>query len=456
MRGFFFGSRYWTGTTLFGLVLLVVGSGLSNTGFFSKGDWVERFSIWHSVNEMRALRSPNSANLAWFEAPILRSYLYLFSATGDTLWLERFVLHADSIVRLMRDVPEGVTYWQGYQDGFLGWGTTVYDPQGRYQEYFVHDAVICLPLARFVLMVYENPGLRLRFWEQARVYQLAVERQVLAKWFINWKAARGTGEDLEHFGGWENLPWNQALSMGELILVFSDIRRAPFYQPGKFSLPDWFYEQVPESMAKAFRDNLILDLENDCFVWGHQAGKPRWEDIAHANLDISLALEAVARGFVFQEQDLERMGRSLWKLVKDRHSERFVLRRFVNGSGGIDTVYALEMWTALAKFEPAVREVVTRAIAGVPAARMNVSMAVTCARLALESDATEREAQMRAGVEASETGLRRGDARNLFLPGEVSDGVFDAAGRRVRFSQWEQLRSGIYFSSTGRRVLVLP
>jgi len=456
VRGFFFVSRYWTGTTLCGLLLLVVGSGFSNTAISPEGGWVERFSIWHTVNEMRALRSPHSANLAWFEAPILRSYLYLFSATGDTVWLERFVFHADSVVRLMRDVPAEGVYWQGYQDGFLGWGTTVYDPQGRYQEYLVHDAVICLPLARFVLMVYENPGLRLRFWEQARVYQLVVEQQVLAKWFINWKAARGTGEDLEHFGGWENLPWNQALSMGELILVFNDIRRSPFYQPGKFSLPDWFYEQVPDSMAKAFHDNLILDLENDCLVWGHQAGKPRWEDIAHANLDISFALEAGGRGLVFQEQDLQGMGRSLWKLVLDRHSDRFVLRRFVNGAGGVDTVYALEMWTALAKFEPAVREVVIRAIAGVPVARMNVSMAVTCARLALESDATEQEAQMRAGVEVGETGLRRWDAKTLFLSGEISDVVFDAAGRRVRFSQRAQLGSGIYFSLSGRRVLVLP
>ncbi len=239
MRGYFFASGYQTRFILSGVLVITLGIGFSTPVHPSESSgWVNRFSRWHGVNETRALKNPNSANLAWFEAPILRSYLYLFLATDDTLWLERFVFHADSLLRLMRDVPEQGTYWQGYQDGFLGWGTTVYDAEGRYQEYLVHDAVICLPLARFVRMVYETPGLRQKFLERARVYQLAIEQQVLAKWFQNWAAARGTGEEMEHFGGWSHLPWNQTLSMGELLMVFRDIQRTQFYQPGKFSVPD--------------------------------------------------------------------------------------------------------------------------------------------------------------------------------------------------------------------------
>ncbi|NPV14954.1 hypothetical protein HPY86_08520 [candidate division WOR-3 bacterium] len=456
MRGLFFASGHRTQTTLSGLLLVIVGLGFLNAAPPSEGGgWVERFSIWHSVNEMRALRSPNSANLAWFEAPILRSYLYLFSATGDTLWLERFVFHADSLLRLMRDVPEQGNYWLGYQDGFLGWGTTAYDPQGRYQEYLVHDAVICLPLARFVRMVYETPGLRHEFLERAQVYQRAIEQQVLAKWFQNWAAARGTGEELEHFGGWSRLPWNQALSMGELLMVFRDIQRTQFYQPGKFSVPGWFYEDVPDSMARAFYASLILSLENDCYVWNHQASSSRWEDVAHANLDISFALEAGANESIFEERDFQRMGRSLWKLVQDRHSDRFVLRRFVNGSGTVDTVYALEMWAALAKFEPEVWEVVSTALVSVPVERMNVSMAVSCARLALESSGAERGTEKRQGVEANEPGRVPWGAI-LFSRSPEFEEVFDAAGRRVRWQKQGRLGSGLYFTSSGRRVLVLP
>ncbi len=203
-------------------------------------------------------------------------------------------------------------------------------------------------------------------------------------------------------------------------------------------------------MARAFNASLVLDLGNDCYVWNHQAGSSRWEDVAHGNLDISFALEAGAQGFVFAERDFQRMGRSLWKVVKDRHSDRFV-----NGSGDVDTVYALEMWAALARFEPEVWEVVNTAIVSVPMERMNVGMAVSCARLALESDTPQREAQNREGVEASETGFKRWDAI-LILPGAVADGVFDAAGRRVRWQRQGRLGSGLYFTSSGRRLLVLP
>ncbi len=207
-RGRFF--AFCRGAAVF--VLVAVSAGVAAGSGLKPGEdeWLARFVAWHQVNEFRALASPRSANLAWFEAPLLRSYLYLFSATGDTFWLERFVFHSDSVLRVMRDVPDSGRFWCGYQDGFTGWGTTVYDPAG-------------------------------------------------------------------------------------------------------------FYQAVPDSMARVLWQSLVLDLQNDCWVWGHwPAGGlgQRWADVAHANIDISFALAMQEGGRVFGAGDLARFGRTLLRVVR--------------------------------------------------------------------------------------------------------------------------------------------
>lgn len=418
----------------------------------AKVDWVERFSIWHNHNGNRALSECNSATLAWFESPLLRSYLYLFHATGDTSWLEQFVLHADSVLKMMKDFPEGESCWSGYRDGFSGWGTTVYDTNGFYQEYLVHDAVICLPLARFVRMVYETPELWNRFGERAQLYQVTVENEVIGKWFFNWDARRGSGEDLEHYGGWHGLPFNQFLAFGELLLIFEGIRRSPHWTGGRVFIPDWFYHLTPDSFARFYFANLVFDLRNDCFVWKHQVTGTRYEDISHANLDVSFALESAEDGGLFRSEDLKRLARTFERLVCDRSGTRLALRRFVNGSGESDSVGALEGWLGLARYGPGIIRAGAEFIARVPAERMNVSMAASCARLALTGPGGDKNNEVNTlpGAQGEE------------VPGALAKGgldcpqaIFDVIGRRCAGTGI--LSHGIYFVRAGRfeKVLLL-
>lgn len=421
--------------------------------------WLNRFTVWHNKNELRALVNADAANLAWYEAPLLRSYLYLFSATESIFWIERFVFHTDSLLAMMRDFPEGESCWMGYQDGFVGWGTRRYDPNGFYQEYMVHDAVISLPIARFVALVYTTPGLQERFLSKAQRYQQVVEEEVIGKWFQNWGAVRGNGEDLEHFGGWDNLPLNQFLAFGELLMVMAEVRRSVFYLPVAVAIPDEFYSAVPDSMAEKFLFSLcVMPGLSDCWVWRHWlpgTGGDRWEDIAHANLDISFALTAAEREVVFRREELPKFARTFLRLVRDHHSDRLVLRRFVNGWGAADSVYALEMWAALGEFEPEVLAVVERALGTVPVERMNVSMAVTAARLVFEEN--RRNARERLTVPVG--GQSAGVVAGIFKSGiDFKGAVFDASGRRVLGDGRRQLNAGVYFVSGGRmrRVLVVP
>ena len=63
--------------------------------------------------------SPYSNVLAWGESYVLRSYLVLYELTGNTGWLDKFVLHADTMLDNSND-DDG--------DGYLGWDTFAYSP----------------------------------------------------------------------------------------------------------------------------------------------------------------------------------------------------------------------------------------------------------------------------------------------------------------------------------------
>jgi hypothetical protein len=336
------------------LAALLLAAAVAHTA--SAGTWTDLYSDWHQANELRSFGHANSADLAWWESYLLQSYLPMFEATRDTVWLDRFVAHADTLFAVMRDVPDTGSYWPGYRDGFLGWGTTRYDPNREYQEYLVHDGQICLPVARFARLVLETPTLHHRYLAQARRYVSTIEHNIIAKWYVNWNARRGSGEDLHDFGGWLKLPFNQSLVFGELLLVLDDVSRSPFFLRPNPSVPAKFYSVAPESMALAFR-RALLSGSNAAYVWHHYADTfpdPRWEDISHANLDLSFALEARRHGLSLTDTDIMGLSRTLTENLWDGSVQVPQFARFVNGSGETDTSGSLGGWLMLGDYEPSV------------------------------------------------------------------------------------------------------
>jgi hypothetical protein len=322
----------------------------------SGAEWADRFSLWNQANEGRALGANNSASLAWWESYVLQAYLRMYSATGDSLWLNRFCVHADTMLAVARDVPDSGTYWPGYRDGFLGWGTDRYDPGHQYQEYMVHDGMACLPLARFSRMVLSDSLLRKRYGVEAGRYVDFIEANVVDKWCANWNAARGTGEDLSSFGGWQNLPFNQSLVFGELLLVLDragEIRgllRRGLPQEISQTRTSGFYSEVPDSMARVLKSCLLYNVDRDAYIWRYQEPNSYWEDISHANLDLSFALEAHADGVVFSDTDLTRFAGTLEEVMWNRSVAEPQFTRYVNGSGVPDSTGNLEAWLLLGDF----------------------------------------------------------------------------------------------------------
>jgi hypothetical protein len=344
-------------------------------------EWALKFTLWNQANEGRALGSDNSAYLAWWESYLFQGYLRMYSATGDTLWLDRFCVHADTMLAVARDVPDSGAYWPGYRDGFLGWGTDRYDPKHQYQEYMVHDGMASLPLARFSRMVLADSLLRQRYGVQARRYVNFIEANVVAKWYANWHVDRGSGEVLSSFGGWQSLPLNQSLVFGELLLVLDHVGASSFGLRNSN-----FFSEVPDSMARVFKSRLLYNVDRDAYIWRYQEPKSYWEDISHANLDLSFALEAQADGVIFSDTDLARFAGTLEEVMWNQSPTDPQFARYVNGTGAPDSLFNLEAWLRLGDFRAAAYWLVTTAIEtlcnSTPPQSLNAEQALVLATLA--------------------------------------------------------------------------
>lgn len=388
---------------------------LTTPALLGAGEWSERFRAWHGANEFRCIGADNSAHLAWWESYLLQSYLPMYKATGDDFWLDRFVVHADEVIRVAQDVPGSGEYWPGYRDGFLGWGTTRYDPQGRYQEYLVHDGRICLPIVRFVRTVYEQSALHDRYLRRAQRYLAFVEKNVVVKWYRSMYSDRGAGEDLERFGGWRNLPLNQFLTFGEALLVLADIARMPEYEKSDAALPDRFYAETAEAMAALFKSSLLYRATDDAYVWRQSlAPGAAWDDLSHGDLCVSFVHEAYRQELVFSQSDMRRFANCLVRTMRQLDNDQPGFCRLVNGTGGLDRIGNLRHWLLLAEFEPTVRAAVEQAYRANPSwtspAQAGPQMALTMAQLAEYEAGSAARRRLRlsesAGARSSREGVR--------------------------------------------------
>lgn len=100
--------------SLLGFVVVV------STAFASSNVWYDKYVAAEAVIGDDYYNSTDSANLAWGEAYILRSYLDLYSLTGATSWLNKFTTHVDAITANANDDDN---------DGYLGWSTWNYSAE---------------------------------------------------------------------------------------------------------------------------------------------------------------------------------------------------------------------------------------------------------------------------------------------------------------------------------------
>ncbi|MFD1934768.1 hypothetical protein ACFSKW_25160 [Nonomuraea mangrovi] len=92
---------------------------VSSTASAAESVWLTKYKALEAAIGDAVYTDPSSANLAWGESYIMRSYLDVYAATQDTAWLDKIVTHADTIIANADDIDN---------DGFSGWSTSQYSP----------------------------------------------------------------------------------------------------------------------------------------------------------------------------------------------------------------------------------------------------------------------------------------------------------------------------------------
>ena len=341
-----------------------------------KVDWQKEFeSRYHNPRSSLYDRTKGHST-GWSYTYPMYSYLSMCRATNDTKWLDHMAVRIDNLIDQMRDVPDwGAECWSGYGDGFVGWGTVGFTEQ--YDEFMVHDGHTCIPIARFVKLVYRNPALLGKYGPKADQYLSVLEGHIIAKWHANWNAKRGTRTYLREWGGWQNLPHNMYLSFGTLLLVLHEISQLPQYAPVNPAFPE-FYLQQATAMARYFGDDLRFLEKEDAYLWDYMVGDRR-EDTGHANLDIEFAIRAYHLGVVFSNEDMRRFANTfvgvLWN--RDEVSPDFRTHIDLMGGYGDDSIvtgrwhYHLMRWLWLYEFDPRVGRLINQHYVSLPKKQMN-------------------------------------------------------------------------------------
>ena len=313
-------------------------------------DWASRPSYTD-----RYMTSTNSGSLAWGESYILRGILEAYKITGDTTFLRKVSMHADSLFSVARDTPEEAEFdTMVYQDGLLGWGSTGYSDE--YDEYIVHDGHVCAPLAEYIALVFADSTLWDDFGAKAQEHFVFLETNVAGKWLpylngdMGYSASGTYGITMREWGGLSLIPHNQYAAFGLFLLMMNDVTNTARYQD---LFPDNLhaeYRQWAVEMGEFFQ-RYVKETESGEYKWTYSLSSND-EDISHANLELEFVAALYERGLVFDAADMIGFGRTITRALWNGSLDQPRFAHNVSGQGDYDWNHYLWGWSLFGRYYP--------------------------------------------------------------------------------------------------------
>lgn len=254
--------------------------------------------------------------------------------------------------------------WLAHDDYSVSGGTAYFDnvAVSAYYPYILHDGIIGTVMAEFIRIVYDDTANLSSYLSTANSYKTFIENELVAKWedpasyvgntWVNASATEGyykepsTRDTFATPATLDPLPYNQFLIMAELLPIMYGINGNADY---------WVKAQ---KMGQFFKNDLttLSTSAGDAYSWGYLSFDTKKEDISHANLDISAAIELYSAGQVFNATDMERFTRTLTEKVWNQSTTSPLLHNYVDGSQGSacqDFMWTYDMpgWMELALFD---------------------------------------------------------------------------------------------------------
>ncbi|WP_127585926.1 hypothetical protein [Paenibacillus koleovorans] len=260
--------------------------------------------------------------------------------------------------------------WLAHNDYTVAGGIAYFDnvAVSAYYPYILHDGIIGTVMAEFIRLVYDDSTNLSSYTTTANAYKTFIENELVAKWedsgsyvgntWVNVSSTEGyyreptTRDTFSTATVLNPLPYNQFLVMAELQAIMYGLN-------GNSS-----YLTKAQKMGTFFKNDLatVSTGAGTAYSWGYLSFDAKKEDISHANLDLSVAIELYQAGQVFNATDMERFSRTLTELVWNQSTSSPLLHNYVDGSQGSacqDFMWTYDMpgWMELAQFDKTVWEI---------------------------------------------------------------------------------------------------
>lgn len=234
-------------------------------------------------------------------------------------------------------------------------------------RYAVHQGRFLYAVACLIASVAENPQLQEQFGADAKTFLDFINRNVLEYYERDWLDMGDTGGAYRFEPNltdpYPNLimPHNQYAELALVWLVLKDVEGA---HP--------LMAERAEQMVRYFKSHVYLDEENDAYYWrysnwiefgepGHFFGPDSYESIGYGNIDIKLPVEAVRRGVLFTDEDMQRFVNTWLRVMWNQDEDNPLMASGVRGSAQYTGSPLQNGWVQLSQWDPQVYELALKA-----------------------------------------------------------------------------------------------
>jgi hypothetical protein len=299
----------------------------------------------------KAVRQPatqEGGKIAWGESLHLMALVEMFGVTRDPKYAQLAVNLSDWIAKSRDDR-------QNLRDEFSdkvvpAWSSTKFSKGKRY-TWAVHTGMIVAPMARFAVVVRNDPALEER-WGNDADRLLKIAEEAVAVHDADYREGPGVDEGYLHSPYLEkHLPLNMQNALACAWLAIDDATKTPRHRERVIRLARYL-------------KNRQRTMEDGACVWAYwpplEGAVDTFEDISHAAINVDFMVLCAERGIVFTHDDLTCLEKTLLKrvlLADDRISDTV-------GGGEKFNKYpsAVLQWGRLGRHFPAVRERLTQFI----------------------------------------------------------------------------------------------
>lgn len=326
------------------LLISFLGSGVfpagSTTAGFDKNWLINKFKAFdqgiYQGEGYSQVTNENGA-LAWAQSYLLEAYLDMYLGTGDPVWIEKFLRQSKRVINAT-DQARGLQDYLGRS--LFGWSSQRYSKPHGWKAgdkpdltvdnkprvvLWVHSGMIAFPMAKFALMVQNDPKLA-GFADQVAPLLSAAQKAV-GVFNHQWRndPSRSEGyyvyeKNMPVYGIVENQAnlrsaINADLAVGKVLAALCLLKR------------EGDYCQKTKALAKKFSNNLILS--GNRYIWHYRYKEDRhltkvMEDLSHGAIDIEFAYACYQAGIQFTRADMQRFANTLLACQKGARFSRFV------------------------------------------------------------------------------------------------------------------------------------